>query len=138
MSAPPAPVGPACSATVPRIGMLVARALIAFIFLYEGWIKLVSYSLAEAYMRQFSLPPLLLPGAIALELLAGLAILTGFGVRYAALALSAFCIVTAVVFHGRLIVTNELLHFQKDLAIAGGLLALAITDWQQNRARGDG
>jgi len=40
------------------------------------------------------------------------------------LVLAGFCAFTAVVFHHKFGVRNELLHFEKDLAIAGGLLVL--------------
>ena len=38
--------------------------------------------------------------------------------------LAGFCIVAAVLFHTRFGDRNQLLHFEKDLAIAGGLLVL--------------
>ena len=38
--------------------------------------------------------------------------------------LAGFCVATAVVFHTKFGVRNELLHFEKDFAIAGGLLVL--------------
>ena len=45
--------------------------------------------------------------------------------RYrAAVALAAFCVLAAVLFHANLADRSHLLHFEKDLAIAGGLLAL--------------
>ena len=37
---------------------------------------------------------------------------------------AGFCVATALLFHVKLGVRNELLHFEKDLAIAGGLLIL--------------
>jgi uncharacterized membrane protein YphA (DoxX/SURF4 family) len=37
---------------------------------------------------------------------------------------AAFCVATALLFHTKIGVRNELLHFEKDLAIAGGLLVL--------------
>ena len=64
------------------------------------------------------------PLAIAVEVLGGLLILLGYFTRPAALVLAGFCVATAVLFHTRLGVRNELLHFEKDLAIAGGLLVL--------------
>ena len=45
--------------------------------------------------------------------------------RIAALAFALFCALTAVLFHWNFAVHNELLHFEKDLAIAGGFLVLA-------------
>jgi putative oxidoreductase len=74
-------------------------------------------------MERFSVPALLLPAAITIELGGGLLLAVGWQARCAALALSIFCIVTAVIFHVNFADRNQLLHFEKDLAIAGGLLA---------------
>jgi putative oxidoreductase len=65
-----------------------------------------------------------LPLAIAVELGCGLLILCGYHTRAAALLLAGFCLATAVLFHGKFGDRNQLLHFEKDLAIAGGLLVL--------------
>ena len=37
---------------------------------------------------------------------------------------AGFCIAAALLFHASFVDRNQLLHFEKDLAIAGGLLAL--------------
>jgi putative oxidoreductase len=103
---------------------LAGRILLAAIFLHEAWSKLAGYQAAVAYMNAYGVPGLLLPGAIAVELLGGLCILLGYQTRIAALALAAFCIATAVLFHTKLGDRNQLLHFEKDLAIAGGFLVL--------------
>src|SRR5262249_40079641 len=66
----------------------------------------------------------LLPLAIAVELGCGILILCGYHTRAAALLLAGFCLVTAVLFHTKFGDRNQLLHFEKDLAIAGGLLVL--------------
>ena len=75
-------------------------------------------------MRAFGVPDELLPFAIAVELGCGVLILCGYQTRAAALVLAAFCLATAVLFHRNLGDRNQLLHFEKDLAIAGGLLVL--------------
>ena len=62
---------------------------------------------------------------LAVELGCGLMILLGFQTRAAAVLLAGFCIVTAVVLHRNFADRNQLLHFEKDLAIAGGFLVLA-------------
>ena len=103
---------------------LVRRALLAAIFLHEAVSKLTAYSAALAYMRAFGVPGELLPFAIAVELGCGVLILCGYQTRAAALVLAAFCLATAVLFHRNLGDRNQLLHFEKDLAIAGGLLVL--------------
>src|SRR5499427_392011 len=103
---------------------LVGRALLAAIFLHEAVSKLTAYSAALAYMRAFGVPGELLPFAIAVELGCGVLILCGYQTRAAALVLAAICLATAVLFHRNLGDRNQLLHFEKDLAIAGGLLVL--------------
>jgi putative oxidoreductase len=98
--------------------------MIATLFLHEGWAKLTAYAPAAAYMRAFGVPEQLLPFAIALELGCGVLILLGWQTRIAALLLAVFCVATAVLFHTKLSDRNQLLHFEKDFAIAGGLLLL--------------
>ena len=103
---------------------LAGRLLLAAIFLHEAWSKLTGYSAALAYMQAFGVPGQLLPLAIAVELGCGVLILCGYHTRAAALLLAGFCLVTAVLFHTKFGDRNQLLHFEKDLAIAGGLLVL--------------
>jgi putative oxidoreductase len=100
------------------------RLLIAGLFLHEAWSKLTAYSAAVAYAQAFGVPGALMPFAIALEIGCGALILVGHYTRPAALLLAGFCIATAVLFHNKLGNRNELLHFEKDLAIAGALLVL--------------
>jgi putative oxidoreductase len=100
------------------------RLLLAAIFLHEAWSKLTGYPAALAYMQAFGVPGQLLPFAIAVELGCGVLIVGGYHTRIAALLLAAFCLATAVLFHDRLGDRNQLLHFEKDIAIAGGLLVL--------------
>lgn len=100
------------------------RLLLAGIFLHEAWSKLTAYPAAIAYMRAFGIPGELLPLAIAIEFGCGVLIVCGYHTRAAALVLGGFCLATAVLFHSKLGDRNQLLHFEKDVAIAGGLLVL--------------
>ena len=77
-------------------------------------------------MDRYGVPGALLPAVIALELGCGLLIAVGWQTRIAALALAGFCVAAAVLFHNQLFDRNQLLHFEKDLALAGGLLVLAV------------
>jgi putative oxidoreductase len=113
-------------ATLRAAGLAMGRFLLAAIFLLEGWNKLRGYDAAAAYMARFGMPGVLLPAVIGLELGCGLMIAVGWKARPAAFALAAFCVLTAVLFHANIADRNQLLHFEKDLAIAGGLLVLAI------------
>ena len=94
---------------------LIGRLLLSVLFLHEAWSKLAAYSAAVAYMQAFGVPG---------QLGCGVLILLGYQTRLAALVLAAFCVATAVLFHAKFGVRNELLHFAKDLAIAGGLFVL--------------
>ena len=109
---------------VQEAAALLGRLLIAALFLHEAWAKLTGYSAAVAYAEAFGVPGALIPIAIAVETGCALLILLGYHARAAALLLAGFCMATAILFHTKLGNRNELLHFEKDLAIAGGLLVL--------------
>jgi putative oxidoreductase len=109
---------PLSSAHIAAAGLVLGRLLLAALFILEGRSKLRGYAAAAAYM--------LLPAVIALELGGGALIAVGSQTRLAALALAVFSILAAILFHGTLSDRSHLLHFEKDLAIAGGLMVLAI------------
>src|SRR6266849_7787909 len=112
------------SLPVKEAAALLGRLLLAALFLHEAWSKLTGYSAAVAYAQAFGVPGALIPVAIAVEVGCGFLILLGYHARAAALLLAGFCVATAVLFHAKLGNRNELLHFEKDLAIAGGFLVL--------------
>jgi putative oxidoreductase len=114
-------------------GLRIGRLLLAAVFILEGWGKLRGYDAAIVYMQRFGVPGYLLPGAIALELGGGLAIAIGWQTRFAALTLAVFCVLAAVLFHVNFADRNQILHFEKDLAIAGGLLVLAFAGGEPSR-----
>ena len=105
---------------------LAGRLLLAAIFLHEGFGKILAYTAAASYAQAFGVPDSLLTGAIALEIGGGLCIAAGGFTRPAALSLALFSLATAVIFHSRFAEVNQLLHFEKNLAIAGGFLILAV------------
>ena len=105
---------------------LVGRLLLAALFVYDGWIVINNYGATANYLAQFGVPPLLLVPALVLQVVGGLLIAIGWNARLAALALSIFCISTALIFHTQFGDPNEAIQFWKDLAIAGGLLILAV------------
>jgi putative oxidoreductase len=114
------------SAPFAAAGLALGRLLLAAVFILEGWGKLRGYQAAAAYMDRYGVPSLLLPAVIALELGGGALIAAGFHTRVAALALAAFSTLAAILFHGDFSERSHVLHFEKDLAIAGGLLVLAV------------
>jgi putative oxidoreductase len=131
-----------CGALRPA-GELAGRALLGLLFVLEGLGKLGAYDAAAGYMAAFGMPPLLLPAAIAVELGAGLLVIVGWHTRMAATGLAAFCAVAAVVFHSRFGDRNQLIHFEKDLALAGAFLILwargagrfSLDAWRAGRRR---
>ncbi len=78
---------------------LVARLLIAYIFLAAGWGKITGYAATAGYMEAMGVPGGLLPLVILVEFGGGLALLFGFQARFAAFGLGIFSILTAFLFH---------------------------------------
>jgi putative oxidoreductase len=108
-------------------GFVVGRCLLALLFLHESYAKIMAYDGAVSYSEAYGVPGQLLPAAIALELGGGLLIVAGLATRVAAFLLAGFCVVTAMIFHTNFGESGELLHFEKDLAIAGGFLILCLS-----------
>jgi putative oxidoreductase len=103
------------------------RIALALIFILSGVGKLAALGATKAYIQSMGLPlsDLALPGAIAIELLGGLALALGLRTRLAALVLAGFSILTAIAFHAQFADQNQMIHFLKNVAIAGGLLQVA-------------
>ena len=108
------------------LGGLAGRALMAEIFINEGYGKIMDYAGVADYMQSFGVSPKLLPVVIATELGGGLLILAGLKTRWAAIALAGFALLTARLFHANYADADQLINFQKNLAIAGGFILLAI------------
>lgn len=106
--------------------LLLARLLLAWIFLHEGFVLAANLDRTFAVMAKLGVPASLAVATILLQLGAGLAVASGWRTRAAALSLGLFCVATAVLFHANFAARNEMLHFEKDLAIAGGLCGLLV------------
>ena len=104
--------------------VLLGRFGLALIFVVSGWSKIGGYEATQGYMAAMGVPGGLLPLVIALELLGGAAILAGFLTRWAALGLAVFSVVAGVLFHGDIADQNQFISLMKNIAIAGGFLAL--------------
>jgi putative oxidoreductase len=109
----------------------VGRALAGVLFIVSGVNKILGFSYVAGWMGSMGLPAasLLLALAILLEVGGGLALVTGIGARYAALALALFIVPTTLIFHGFWSADgaefqNQLNHFFKNVAILGGMLVL--------------
>jgi len=105
--------------------LLLGRLLLAWLFIHEGLTLAGSLDAALGAMAKLGVAAPLALGVIVLQIIAGTALAIGLRARLAASALGLFCVATAVFFHTKFGIRNELLQFQKDLAIAGGMLVLA-------------
>src|SRR5580692_8763464 len=107
-----------------EIILLMGRLLLAWIFLHEGAFLILNFETAASGMAKLGVPAVALMATIALQLVAGTAIAIGWHARWGAAGLGLFCVATALLFHSNFAVRNELLHFEKDLAISGGMFVL--------------
>jgi len=105
---------------VPAIG----RVLLAAIFIFSGVGKALAPAGTIGYIASSGLPfaTLGLVAAVAIELGGGVMLALGIKTRLVAAALAVFSVVTALVFHHALGDQNQLIHFMKNIAMAGGLL----------------
>ncbi|WP_439888933.1 DoxX family protein [Pseudomonas sp. MBLB4123] len=106
--------------------VLLARLLLAHIFLLAGINKIGGYAGTQGYMESMGVPGALLPLVILLEVGGGLALIFGFLTRWAALALAGFSVAAAVIFHTNFDEQMQMIQFMKNFAMAGGLLMLYV------------
>jgi len=107
---------------------LAGRILLSTIFILSGFTKFVDWQGTAAYMASKDLPliPVLLPIAAIVEIVCGLAVLTGTYSRVVAFLLLLYLIPTTLIFHNFWAQTgyehmNQMHHFLKNLAIMGRL-----------------
>lgn len=114
--------------------LLAARLFLAFLFLKSGLSALADIAGTAAYFGGlgFPLPTLVACATGLFELLAGALVLIGLQTRIAALLLAAFSVAAGFIGHYGQGDGDPMLAFMhsqalmKDIAIAGGLLALAV------------
>ncbi len=123
---------------------LLARICLSAVFITSGWSKIGGYAGTQQYMDAMGVPGVLLPLVILLELGGGIAILAGLFTRWLSPLFAAFTVVAALLFHADFADQMQYLAFMKNIAIAGGFLALAalgsgafsLDAWLANRTRG--
>jgi len=106
----------------------VGRFLLAALFLISGLSKLGAAAATTGYIASAGLP---LPGVVyaitlVVEIAGGLLLLIGFKAKPVAAVLALFSVAAAVLFHSNFADQNQAIHFVKNLAIAGGLLQVAV------------
>jgi putative oxidoreductase len=100
--------------------------MIGLPFAMSGLGKLAATGPTAQMIRAAGLP---MPGlalaiAILVELGGGLALVAGYRTRIVAAALALFSFATALAFHSNFADQNQMIHFLKNVMIAGGLLQI--------------
>ncbi|NMM40593.1 DoxX family protein [Pseudoalteromonas arctica] len=108
-----------------NVSSLLARVGLATLFILTSFSKIQYFDTTAQYMAATGLPEFLLPLVIAFELLGGLLIVLGLLTQLTAIAFAAFSIVSALLFHFQLDDQMQFLMFYKNIAMAGGFIALA-------------
>jgi putative oxidoreductase len=115
----------------PNAVALVARILLAAIFIISGFLKIGGFAGTAGYMasKGLPMPQVLLVLTIALELGGGILIAIGFKARWVALLFFLWLIPTTLIFHpfwgiDAAQVQNQMNNFLKNVSIMGGMLLL--------------
>jgi putative oxidoreductase len=105
----------------------VGRLMIGLPFAMSGLSKLGAYGATIGMIGAVGLPfpPLAFVVAVAVELGGGLLLIAGYRARFVALALALFSLAAAVAFHSNFADQNQMIHFLKNVMMAGGLLQIA-------------
>ncbi|QBR02245.1 DoxX family protein [Paraburkholderia pallida] len=106
---------------------LLGRILIGAPFLMSGLGKLAAYGATVGYIAAVGLPvpPLAFIVSVLIEAGGGLLLISGYRARPVAAAMAVFCVVTAMFFHHNFADQNQMIHFLKNVMMAGGLLQIA-------------
>lgn len=110
----------------------ISRLLLSIIFILSGLMKIAGFAGTSGLLASLGWPA---PGlwvtlAILFEVLGGLALLFGFKVRLASLALIVFTLAATIFVHGAFLSQakdqmgkqDQMAHILKNVAIIGGLL----------------
>jgi putative oxidoreductase len=105
---------------------LLGRILIGAPFVMSGLGKIGAYAATVGYIAAMGLPVPLLAFVVAVltELGGGLLLLSGYRARAVSLTMAVFCVVTALFFHHNFADQNQMIHFLKNVMMAGGLLQI--------------
>jgi len=103
------------------------RLMIATLFLLGGLGKIAAPAATQAYIASTGLP-LPIAGyliAVAVEVGGSLLLAVGYRTTFVATGMAVFTLATAVFFHNNFADHNQMIHFFKNIAIAGGLFQVA-------------
>jgi putative oxidoreductase len=103
---------------------LLGRVLMSAIFIWAGYGKAMAPTATMAGFAHVGLP---LPGvayavALVIEIGFGVLFLVGFRTRVTGLVLAGWCVATAMVAHYHPENRDAMIHFMKNISMAGGFL----------------
>ncbi len=109
--------------------LLIARLLIAALFVIAGYNAFKSLGGSTAYFGRLGVPApqIMTPFVAGFEVVVGLLVAIGFMTRLSALGLAILVVFAALIAHTNFADGNQVNHFLKCLAVIGGCLALMIT-----------
>jgi len=105
---------------------LIGRLMIGLPFAMSGFSKLTAYRATTSMISAAGLPwpAVAFAVAVAIELGGGLVLIAGYRARAVAAILALFSLATAVTFHANFADQNQMIHFLKNVMLAGGLLQI--------------
>jgi putative oxidoreductase len=108
--------------------LAIGRCLMSLLFIWDGIVQLLHPDATVQYFAQAHVPApqLALWVSVPIHVLGGLALLVGLRTRAAATLLALLAIGTAFGVHLPAGDPGNLVHFYKNLAIAGGLLYVIV------------
>ena len=105
---------------------LLGRGMIGAPFIMSGLGRLMAHDATVGYIGSVGLPLPQLAWVIALlvEIGGGALLVSGFRARLVALVMALFALATALSFHRNFADQNQMIHFLKNVMLAGGLLQI--------------
>jgi putative oxidoreductase len=123
-------------------GFALGRVFLSVIFILSGIFKLTQFSAVAGMMASKGIPlaSVALVVTLLIEIGGGLLLLTGFKAQYAATIMALFLVPVTLVFHNFWAFQGQaqqeqITNFLKNLAIIGGLLAVASVSQAASRAK---
>lgn len=106
---------------------LLGRVMLALIFILAGVGKIMDPAGTIGYMQSMGVSSMLFWPTVLLELLGGISLAVGYKTPLTAVALALFSIAASVLFHSDFGDKMQMILFMKNIAMAGGLLLLAVS-----------
>jgi putative oxidoreductase len=105
---------------------MLGRVLIGAPFILSGVSKLATHDATVGYISSVGLPFAQLGWfvAVVVEIGGGALLLAGYRGRLVAAVLAVFAVATAIFFHRNFADQNQMIHFLKNIMLAGGLLQI--------------